>query len=73
MECKPGPAIEGSKVPVEVFVIPAPLHVPPGLAAVKVTTGSLLQYGPAGLIVELGLLFTTINAVSVAGHGLLMV
>ena len=39
----------GSKVPL--LVIPFPLHIPPGSAAVKLTGVALEQKGPAGLIV----------------------
>ena len=45
-------ANDGSKVPVEAFVIPEPLHVPPGFSEESVTTFPLTQYGPLALIAE---------------------
>lgn len=51
MVCVPTPAVTGSKVPLEVLVIPFPLHVPPGSAALSVTDDALSQNGPAGVIV----------------------
>ena len=49
--CVPIPAVEGLKVPVAAFVIPVPLHVPPNSTGTKFKAGSVIQNGPAGLIV----------------------
>src|SRR5690606_10037524 len=49
--CVPGPAVAGSNVPASTSVIPAPLHVPPGVTAVKVIAPSTVHKGPAGVIV----------------------
>ena len=57
------------KLPVEVLLIPVPLHVPPAVAAVKVNGREDWQNGPAGVIVPSGNEFTTITCVSVLGHG----
>ena len=35
------PAVLGLKVPVVAFVIPVPLHVPPGVAAVKLNAAAV--------------------------------
>ena len=51
MVCVPTPAVAGSNVPLAALVIPLPLHVPPAVAPVKFTEGSLIQYGPTGVIV----------------------
>lgn len=40
----------GSNVPVVALVIPVPLHVPPGVAALSVTAAAVLQNGPAGVM-----------------------
>ena len=48
---EPAPATLGENVPVAAFVIPVPLHVPPGCAAVNVAGTSFRQKGPAGVIV----------------------
>jgi hypothetical protein len=42
------------------LLTPVPVHVPPGVAAVKVTAGSVEQNGPAGVIAAFGTEFTTI-------------
>ena len=47
----PGPATAGLNVPALVLVIPVPLHVPPGWAAVRFNAGELEHNGPAGLMV----------------------
>lgn len=56
----PAPAVAGSNVPAEALVIPVPLHVPPGEAAVKVTEVALAQKGPAGVMVASKSVFTVI-------------
>ena len=44
MACVQLPAIAGSKVPVDVFVIPVPAHVPPaGLPPVKTKGAALIH------------------------------
>jgi hypothetical protein len=50
----PTPAVTGLNTPVDAFVIPVPLHVPPAVAAVSVTEVPFEQKGPAGLIVASG-------------------
>ena len=59
----PGPEVPGSKVPVEGFVIPIPLQVPPAFTAERLTGELLEQNGPAGLIVASGVLFIVIGKV----------
>ena len=47
----PAPAVAGSNVPVDAFVIPVPLQVPPVSAAIKFTLEAFEQKGPAWVIV----------------------
>ncbi len=47
----PGPVNVGSKVPAIGSVIPVPLQVPPGSAAVKLKGTAVSQNGPAHVIV----------------------
>ena len=68
ISCVPMPAVAGSKVPTDVLVIPVPLQVPPVVAAVSVTTLSLMQNGPAGVIVASRIADTTMSIVSVSGQ-----
>ena len=49
--CVPGPAVDGSKIPVAAFVIPVPLQIPPGSAAESVNGATEAQNGPTGVIV----------------------
>ena len=62
-------SVADPKLPVEALLIPVPLHVPPGLAAVSVKGREDWQNGPAGVIVPSGTEFTTITCVSVLGQG----
>ena len=68
ISCVPTPAVAGSKVPADVFVIPVPLQVPPAVAAVSVAALSLMQNGPAGVIVASSIADTTMFIVSVSGQ-----
>ena len=61
----PIPAIEGSNMPVEAFVIPEPDHVPPLVAEVKVI-GEALTHNVAGAVIdafELGVTVTSVVSV----------
>ena len=49
--CVPGPAEAGSNVPIEVFVIPGPLQIPPVFAAFNVKGVTSIQCGPEGSMV----------------------
>ncbi len=64
----PVPAIAGSNVPAFASVIPVPLQVPPGVAAVRVTAVSVSQNGPAGVMVASGEGSTTISSESTDVH-----
>ena len=64
MLCTPTPATEGSNVPRDVSVIPAPLQVPPGVTAVKFVAAAFKQNGPAGFIVASGAGVTVIVPVA---------
>ena len=44
----PAPDTEGSNIPVDGFVIPGPLHTPPGVEETKVIGPSEIHNGPAG-------------------------
>ena len=64
----PTPAVAGLNVPVAPFVIPVPVHVPPGLTAVKLTLAAFEQYGPTWVIVaSVEFVIATLN-VAVSGQ-----
>ena len=62
----PTPADAGVKVPATASVIPVPLQVPPGVAAVRLNGASVVQKGPAGVIVASGAGLTTIEILFVS-------
>ena len=64
----PTPAVVGLNVPVVPFVIPIPVHVPPGLTAVKLTLDAFEQNGPAWVIVASVVFVMEILNVAVPGH-----
>ena len=50
----PVPAVVGLKVPLEEFVIPVPLQVPPAGVALKLKAADPTHAGVVGLIVTVG-------------------
>ena len=64
MICVPIPAVAGSKVPFEAFVIPVPLHVPPAVAADKLKEAAPTHTIVGCVMVALGIAKTVTKAVS---------
>lgn len=64
----PTPAVAGEKVPATGSVMPVPLHEPPAVADVRLTDASVIQNGPAGVMVASGDAFTTIEMLFVSEH-----
>jgi hypothetical protein len=64
IKCVPAPAVAGLNEPAA--LVPGPLHVPPGVAAVKLTADAVMQKGPAGVIAAFGDASTTMLTFDVA-------
>jgi hypothetical protein len=60
--------VPGEKVPLELFVIPVPLHVPPAVAAFKLNELVFEQTGEIGVMELFGTLFTIIVSWSLPGQ-----
>src|SRR4051812_36373957 len=69
----PVPATAGSNVPAVPLVMPVPVHVPPGEAAVMLNAGELMHFGPTFVIVALYTATTVTTTVSTSPHGAPMV
>jgi len=68
MVCVPAPAVAGLNVPKAPSVIPVPDHVPPASTAVRFTEASVVQNGPAAVIVALAPLVKVILNVEELGQ-----